>query len=67
MKTLTAIVTGGCWSYIINDKGNGFSITLEGHGSCTPPDVLQDWLNKLPKKRWNEIYKECDERKEKQV
>ena len=65
MKTLKALVSAGNWSYIINDKGNGFSVTLAEYGSCTPENVLQEWIDKLPKKRWNEIYKQCDEIKEK--
>ena len=52
------------WSYIINDKGNGYPTTLDGYGSCTPADVLQEWIDKLPKKEWDEIYRRCDKMKE---
>ncbi len=64
-KGLKAFVSANFWSYVINDKGNGFAVTLEGYGSCTPENALQNWIDNLTKRRWNEIYKECDKKKEK--
>ena len=63
-KGLKAYVSKAGWSYIINDKGNAMASTLMEWGSCTPVHVLQDWIDKLPKKRWNEIYKKCDKSKD---
>ena len=58
--TLTASVSGGTWSYVTNQNGNSMRVTIEGHGSCTPADVLQEFLDELTpedKQRWSD---DCD-------
>lgn len=58
MKTIKPYLTS--WSYIVNQNGNAIRISLEGYGSCTPYDVLQEWLDKMPQDKIDKWADECD-------
>lgn len=64
MKTLKAEISGGQWSYIVNENGNGFRITCEGYGSCTPINVLDKIINNLSKKEFEEYWQRCEKQKD---
>lgn len=66
MKTLKAIVSGGMWSYIVNENGNAIRTTLEGYGSCTPEDALQSYINKMTPEVFEKTWQECEGRKDNQ-
>ena len=58
---LKAEVSGGMWSYIVNEKGNALRITLAGFGSCTPISALNEWISKLTPAQKREWSDKCDE------
>ena len=57
-RTLSAIMTGG-WSYIINDDGDALRMTMKGYGSCTPASVLQEMIDNLTPKEFEELWNKC--------
>jgi len=57
---LTAKVSPNSWSYVMNEKGNYLRMTLEGWGSCTPPEVLQVYLDGLSEEGKKELSDDCD-------
>lgn len=63
IKTIKPFLTS--WSYIINQNGNAIRTTLEGQGSCTSINKLQEWIDNLPQKELEKLADECDERKDK--
>lgn len=58
MKTLKAVCTS--WSYIVNENGNGFRVSLEGYGSSTPIDVLQDHIDQLTSEQFEATWQNCE-------
>ena len=64
LKALKATISAGSWSYIVNQNGNAIRTTLYGYGSCTPFNVLQEWIDKLSQKEIKKLADECDKRKD---
>jgi len=64
MKTLTPMVSANTWSYIVNENGNAIRISLEGYGSCTPANVMQEFINNLKPEIFEEIWQECEVKKD---
>ena len=57
IKKIIRLYPGG----IINQNGNNMNVTMQGYGSVTPENVLQDWINKMSQKNINEFADKCDE------
>ena len=64
MKTLKPLISAGQWSYIINENGNAIRITLKGFGSCTPINELQKMIDNLTPENFNNLWQECEEKKD---
>jgi hypothetical protein len=64
VKKLFPKVSAGNWSYIVNENGNAIRLTFEGYGSCTPIDIMQGFINRLSSKEFDEIWQECEKRKD---
>jgi hypothetical protein len=64
MKKLHAEVSGGCWSYVVNENGNAVRTSLEGYGSCTPVDAMQKMIDGLSEKQFNELWDKCENKKD---
>jgi hypothetical protein len=64
MKKLHVEVSNNSWSYIVNENGNAIRMTLEGYGSCTPVDVMQKMIDGLDEKQFNDLWNECENKKE---
>ena len=64
MKKIKPFISANNWSYIINQNDNAIRITLDGYGSCTPYDVLENWINNLSQKEIDKLADECDKRQD---
>jgi hypothetical protein len=62
-KKLTPFVTS--WSYIVNENNNAIRLSLEGFGSCTPVGELQNMINKLKPEEFDNLWNECENKKDK--
>ena len=63
-KEIKPFVSAGTWSYIINQNKNAMRITLMEYGSCTPINILREWINNLSQKEIEELADECDRKKD---
>jgi len=64
MKNLHAEVSGGMWSYVVNENGNAVRMTLEGFGSCTPVSAMQKMIDNLTPEQYEELWQHCENKKD---
>lgn len=64
IKILKPLVSCNSWSYIVNENGNAVRLTLEGYGSCTPVDALQEFIDNLTPDQFIGLWNECEQKKE---
>jgi len=63
-RTLKPLISRNSWSYIVNENENALRIILVGYGSCTPIDILQEYIDGLSTIDFDRLWNDCEQTKD---